>query len=120
MAGPQKRLSLSKSLFIRGLQCYKSLYLDRYNPELKDPISESQQRIFDSGTEVGFLAQDLFPGGIEITYEGFTHEEQIERTKAELKKGTTTIYEATFNHDDVFVKADILHKGATGWELYEV
>ena len=73
----EDRLNLSKSLFIRGLQCYKFLYLDRYNPELKDPISESQQRVFDSGAEVGILAQNLFPGGVEITYEGSTHEEQI-------------------------------------------
>jgi len=122
MPGPKKQPhhNLSKSLFIKGLQCYKSLYLDRYNPELKDPISESQQRVFDSGAEVGILAQNLFPGGVEITYEGFTHEEQIKRTKAELEKGTTTIYEATFNYDGVFVKADIINKNATGWELYEV
>ncbi|MBA4418701.1 MAG: DUF2779 domain-containing protein, partial [Syntrophus sp. (in: bacteria)] len=114
------RLNLSKSLFIRGLQCHKSLYLDRYHPELKGTVSEAQQRIFDTGSDVGLLAQGLFPGGVEIVYEGFTPTEQIAMTAAEIRKGTVTIYEAAFEHDGVFMKADILHKGKGGWELYEV
>lgn len=35
---------LSKSLFIRGLQCHKSLYLHKYHPELKDEVSERPSR----------------------------------------------------------------------------
>jgi hypothetical protein len=116
----ENRLGLSKSSFIKGIQCHKSLYLDRYHPELKDQISESQQRIFDNGKEVGRVARDLFPGGTEIVYEGFTHQEQIEKTGEEIRRGTTTIYEAAFEHDGVFMKADILHKGPRGWDLYEV
>jgi len=41
-------------------------------------------------------------------------------TRSEIEKGTTTIYEAAFSHDDVFVKVDILHKGRKGWDIYEV
>jgi hypothetical protein len=44
----------------------------------------------------------------------------VEKTAAELRKGTTTIYEAVFEHNGVFMKADILQKGAHGWELNEV
>lgn len=61
--------SLSKSLFIRGLQYRKSLYLHKRRPDLKDELSEDQQARFDSGHEVGRLAQELFPGGREIPYE---------------------------------------------------
>lgn len=114
------RLNLSKSLFIKGLQCYKSLYLDRYHPELKGVVSEAQQRIFDTGSDVGLLAQGLFPGGVEIVCEGFTPAEQIAMTATEIEKGTATIYEAAFEYNGVFMKADILHKGKRGWELYEV
>ena len=32
---PTRPPSLSKSLYTRGLQCHKSLYLDRYRPELR-------------------------------------------------------------------------------------
>ena len=115
-----KDLMLSKSLFLNGLQCYKSLYLHKYHPELKDEISETQNALFQSGKEVGILAQKMFPGGVEIPYEGLTYSEQIKRTASEIDKGATTIYEATFSYDEVFAKIDILHKGGKGWEIYEV
>ena len=111
---------LSKSLYIRGLQCHKSLFLQKYNPTLKDDISDSQEAIFQGGRDVGVLAWQLFPGGTEIPYEGISHQDQLNRTQSKIEDGQTTIYEATFSHQDVFVKIDILHKGRTGWEIYEV
>src|SRR4030066_346638 len=44
---------VSKSLFLRGLQCYKSLYLDRRRPELRGEISYAQEKLFERGKEVG-------------------------------------------------------------------
>jgi hypothetical protein len=112
--------SLSKSLFIRGLQCRKSLYLHKRHPELKDELSEDQQARFDSGHEVGRLARELFPGGREIPYEGLSYQKQLALTQEEIRGGAGTIYEAAFSHDGVFVKVDILHKGEGGWEIHEV
>lgn len=115
-----KSVSLSKSLFIRGLQCHKSLYLNKYRPELKDEISDAQMALFQSGTEVGILAQGIFPGGTEIPYEGLSHQEQLDLTQELIRKGATTLYEATFQYEGVFIKADIIHKSDSGWEIYEV
>jgi hypothetical protein len=122
MAIADKQIStyLSKSLFIRGLQCPKSLYLHKYHPELRDEISEEQEALFQTGFEVGKYAQQLFPGGIEIPYDENSHTSQLEMTQAEIKKGTNTLYEAAFSYDDVFLKVDILHKGQEGWEIFEV
>ncbi|MDD2364775.1 MAG: hypothetical protein PHN84_01285 [Desulfuromonadaceae bacterium] len=111
---------LSKSLYIKGLQCHKALWLHKYQSELKDDVSGSQQASFDSGTDAGILAQELFPGGVEVPYDGLTQSEQIIRTQDLIAGGTTTIYEATFSFDNTFVKVDILHKDKNGWELYEV
>lgn len=111
---------LSKSQFIRGLQCHKSLWLYRNSPELRAEPDESTQAVFDSGTEVGGLARRLFPGGEQIEFEGSGLVEKAERTKALIENGAETIYEATFRHDDVLVMIDILHKGPEGWEMYEV
>jgi hypothetical protein len=116
----QPNLFLSKSLFVRGLQCHKSLWLHKYRPELKDELSAHHAAIFQNGTDVGKLAQDLFPGGVEVPYEGLSYAEQVERTRALIENGDDTIYEATFSFDGVFVKIDILHRGESGWELYEV
>ncbi len=111
---------LSKSLFIRGLQCHKSLYLHKYHPELKDEISEEQEAKFQAGINVGIYAQKLFPGGEEILWDDNSLSNQIKRTKAEIENGAQVIYEAAFSYDNVFVKIDILRKTEIGWEIYEV
>ncbi len=111
---------LSKTLFIKGLQCHKALYLHKYHPELKDEISPAKEALFSSGSNVGVFAQQLFPGGVEIPYEGLSLSDQIKQTQAEIKKGTATIYEAAFGYKGTFCKVDILHKGKKGWEIYEV
>ena len=118
--GQSQEVYLSKSLFIKGLQCHKMIYLQKYNPELKDEISDSQEAIFAGGRDVGILAWELFPGGVEIPYEGLSHQEQLDLTQQKIKEGQKTIYEATFSYQGVFVKVDILHKGKTGWDIYEV
>ena len=41
------KYSLSKSSFYQGLQCEKYLYLYKNNYELKDPIKDSSQAVFD-------------------------------------------------------------------------
>ena len=102
---------LSKSRYILGLQCPKALWLNNYRPELKDEVSEAQEAVFQSGTDVGVLAQDLFPGGVEIPYDVLTHSEQLAQTRQALDDGVSTIYEAAFSHDGVFVKVDLLHQG---------
>ena len=53
---------LSKSLFIRGLQCHKSLYLQKFRPELKDAITDEKEKLFSGGNEVGILAHERWPG----------------------------------------------------------
>src|SRR3989344_7694628 len=111
---------LSKSLFLRGLQCYKSLYLDRRRPELRGEISYAQERLFERGKEVGTYAQRLFPCGIIIPYEDTPISKQIVLTTDEIKKGSLTLYEPAFNYNNVFIKVDILHKSKAGWAIYEV
>jgi hypothetical protein len=120
MSNEDRNTYLSKSLFIRGLQCHKSLYLEKNQPGLKDEISAGTAARFRMGHEVGKLAQGLFPGGVEIPYEGLSHGEQISRTASAVAEKQAVIYEATFSHDDIFVKADILRRVPGGWELYEV
>jgi hypothetical protein len=55
---------LNKSSFLKGIQCEKQLYLYKYHYNWMDQVSENQQAVFNRGTNVGILAQELFPGGI--------------------------------------------------------
>ena len=71
---------LSKSTFIRGLKCSKSLYLNKHNRNLKDELSEMQKAIFNQGDMVGQLAQQLFPNGTDCTTKTFYNfEESIKK-----------------------------------------
>jgi Domain of unknown function(DUF2779) len=113
-------MRLSKSQYIRGLQCTKSLWLYKHKRDLRTEPDAGQQSLFGSGTDVGVLAQQLFPGGEEIVFDHTEFDRNAARTADLIKNGFTTIYEATFIFDDVLVMADILHRGNDGWELYEV
>jgi hypothetical protein len=105
---------LSKSLFVRGVRCHKSLYLSKYKPELKDEVSADTEKSFEVGYEIGDLAQTLFPGGVIVPYEELSHEAQIKMTAELIAQGCRTIYEAAFFYNGVFIKADILHLGNNG------
>ena len=113
---------LSKSTFIRGLQCEKSLYLYKHHYRLKDPTPSSLQAVFDQGTNVGILAQELFLDGIDASPENhFKMVESVEKTLDFISKGETIIYEATFLYNDYTITSfDILIKDEEGWKAYEV
>ena len=115
------KYKLSKSTFIRGLQCEKSLYLYKKHYNLKDPTSPFLQAIFDQGNSIGVLAQSLFPGGVDASPENhFKIFESVEKTKTFLDKDEKIIYEATFMHNGVIAALDILVKDHEGWKAYEV
>ncbi len=110
---------LSKSQFTRGLQCHKSLWLLKNRPELRAEPDAALQARFDAGTEIGILAQQLFPGGTALEYSSGISR-NISATQKLITSGSDTIYEATFRHDNVLAMVDILHRAPDGWELYEV
>ena len=111
---------LSKSQFIRGLQCHKSLWLYKYRPELRQQPDRSQESRFETGQTVGDLACGLFPGGVEIEFTADDFEGMIRKTRELIESGVGVIYEATFRENGIFAMADILVKTDDGWDMYEV
>jgi hypothetical protein len=49
---------LSKSSFLKGLQCEKQLYLYKHHYELRDPVSDTQRAIFRRGSKAGSYSQE--------------------------------------------------------------
>lgn len=111
---------LSKSLFIRGLQCRKALYFEKHHPELRDELTSDAKARFTAGNQVGELARDLFPGGLLVPYVKDDFAIQFKQTSDAVASGKRIIYEASFEHDGITVKVDILRKVAKGWQIYEV
>ena len=112
---------LSKSSYIKGLQCEKHLYLYKHYYEEMDDLSEMQKAIFKRGTNVGELAQTLFPGG-EVAASGNppNYDEALKKTNKLISNDKEVIYEAAFQFDQVLAIADILVKEKEGWKIYEV
>lgn len=114
-------MNLSKSLYTRGLQCVKSLWLKKYNKEVLTPPDASAQAIFETGNEVGELACQLFPNGVEVEFNSKDYDGMISITQKLIDDGIKNIYEASFKYDGIFVAVDILHINDDGSvEVYEV
>ena len=110
---------LSKSKYMEGLQCPKLLWCEFNNKGIFPPVDPNQQAIFDSGTKVGKVAQQLFPGGIVLERESFP-ERQHEKSIEALKQNKP-LFEAGFISERIYAIADILVPVKDGlWDLYEV
>ncbi|MEI6682461.1 MAG: DUF2779 domain-containing protein [Bacteroidota bacterium] len=113
--------SISKSGFIRGVKCQKSLYLHYNQPEDRDEPDEGRQNLFNSGHDVGRLAQQLFPGGIDASRgEPANYTENIAFTAELIQDGCPVIYEAAFGDGETLCYLDILVKEGDQWQAYEV
>lgn len=116
-------MPISKTDFIRGLQCEKMLWLDAHAPEHKIIPPEVQAKL-DAGNEFGDAAMSIFGPFVETTAyrdDGRLYfSAMIEKTKACLENGTPVICEASFTWYGNFCAADILKKDGAGYALYEV
>ena len=116
-------MPISKTDFIRGLQCEKMLWLDAHAPEYKIIPPEVQARL-DAGNEFGDNAMGIFGEFTETTTfreDGRLHfAAMIEKTQRLLAENTAVICEAAFTWYGNFCAADILRREGDGYVLYEV
>ena len=110
---------LSKSRMNAGLQCGKRLWLAVHRPELEDHSADTQRR-FVAGNGVGEIARELYPGGVLIG-EGAPLSRALRETEEALAHpGDVTLYEATFRHKGVLIRADVLERRAGRCRMVEV
>ncbi|MBE0662644.1 MAG: hypothetical protein IH597_09265 [Bacteroidales bacterium] len=116
-----KKNLLSKSTFIRGMQCHKSLYLYKHRYFLRDKLLPEQLAKFKRGTNVGVLARQLFPNGFDASPPiHFQTARAVETTRELVARKHPVIYEAYFSNDSVVVALDILEHRDGKWYGYEV
>ena len=117
-------MAITKTNFMRGMQCPKMLWLDKHKPSLKVIPPEVQQRL-DEGNEFGDKAMAMFGPYEEMTiYKPSTNypdtRAMVEKTKEHLKLGTPIICEAAFMDYNNYCDVDILRKTDSGYDMYEV
>ncbi|RLA07336.1 MAG: DUF2779 domain-containing protein [Gammaproteobacteria bacterium] len=114
-------MNISKSLYIKGLQCHKALWLKKYNKGVLTKPNAAAEALFVAGNEVGELACKLFPDGVEVEFNPQDYDGMTAATSQLIKDGTKNIYEASFIYNGVFVAVDILHiNDDKSVQIYEV
>ena len=117
-------MAITKTDFMRGMQCPKMLWLDKHRPGLKVIPPEVQARL-DAGNDFGDRAMGMFGPYEEMTvYRPGTHipdkAAMLRRTQEHLAAGTPVICEAAFSNYNNYCAVDILRKTERGYDLYEV
>ncbi|OIO54801.1 hypothetical protein AUJ46_02330 [Candidatus Peregrinibacteria bacterium CG1_02_54_53] len=111
---------LTKSRFMRYLQCPRYLWLGDHNEaELNLSSDLEQERMAEEGEEVEVWARKLFPKGERIVS---FHEAGARDTKNAIEKGTKVLYQATAIADGLLAMADILvfNPEKNVWDIFEV
>lgn len=116
--------TISKSQYVKGLQCPKALWLYRHRKDLAPEITPDKQALFDIGHEIGELAMRYFGEGIEVTNKYWDVKGAVEATQQYIKDGHELIFEATAIHpiDGCYARIDILKRvpDSDEWDLIEV
>lgn len=114
---------ISKSKYIQGLQCEKSLWLSKHKAHLRTAPDSAQQAKFDQGHKIGELAQKVFPGGRDASFAVDLKKNfgtWLTNTKRLINQGESVIYEAAFNYNGSFCAIDILLRKGNAWHAIEV
>ena len=117
-------MALTKTSFMRGMQCPKMLWLDKHHPELQVILPHIQKRL-DEGNDFGDRAMGMFGPYEEMTVyrKGTTIPDtkaMIERTADAISRQVDVICEAAFSNYNNYCAADILKRTESGYDLYEV
>ena len=117
-------MALTKTNFMRGMQCPKMLWLDKHKPGLKVIPPEIQAKL-DAGKDFGDRAMGMFGSFEEMTVyrKGTTIPDKkamLANTQDALARGVEVICEAAFSNYNNYCAADILRRTETGYDLYEV
>ena len=114
------RYLLSKTTLLKFKQCAKALYLHVHKPQLRDPIAPELKHRFLQGNQIGLLAHQLFPGGIDVSKQARTNSDRLQLTQQLLTQNQRVLYEATFECKGLLVMVDILVHTGTELLAYEV
>ena len=111
---------ISKSKFLWGLQCPKLLWHAYTAKHLIPEPDVAQQAIYDQGHEVGALAKQLYPDGVEVGENVIDLDETLRLTTEALKL-RRPLFEAAFAANGGYCRVDVLVPVRRDeWDIIEV
>ena len=108
--------ALTKSNYLVGLECPRYLWIVFNQPEKIRKVTLAEEFKFKEGDKVGQIAKMLFPEGIDLPTD---YKENIRESKEALKK-KKPLFEAGFEFNNCFSRADILVPVGDKWDIIEV
>ncbi len=111
---------LTKSDYIKYLQCKKYLWLNKKRPELlPEEIDDNLKRVFESGYKVEEIAYKLFPTGVNAVIDDAR--EAKRQTQKLIKDKEPIIFQATLSGAGLFCRADIIRydPAIDAWDIIE-
>ncbi|MBR1517837.1 MAG: hypothetical protein IJ620_06855 [Bacteroidales bacterium] len=117
-----KQYILTKSKYIRGLQCVKAMYFDVFNSRLAHYDPETLAR-FRQGREFEASYKATYPNGIAVDALAGKFMDRYPQKTADLlaAPGEVVLFEAGFLYNEVLVLADVVRKNDDGtFDIFEV
>ncbi len=110
---------LTKSRFRLALDCPAKLFYTG-KPEYPDAKKDDAflEALAEGGYQVGALAKCYYPDGIEIQERGY--DIPLQKSISLLSHDNVVIFEAAFQYQNLFIRADIIEKKGNRINLLEV
>jgi hypothetical protein len=113
-------MPLSKSSFLKYLQCPSYFWFDQNQPEVlqEKGLSEFEKALAEQGKKVEEYFYKLFPDLIKVSTKGSA---ALDETNLYIRQGATHIAQAAFEAGGYFAQSDLVHfKGEGHIDIYEV
>ena len=96
--------------------------MQKKHPYLRDKLSIEQRAKFQRGTDVGVLAHEYFPNGIDMSPNSPSQfPKRVQETMENLNNPAVNVmYEAVFQHNDTLIMLDMLVRDGDRWQAIEV
>jgi hypothetical protein len=115
------RLMLSKTRFQYATICTKRAWLDAHRRELARPPDTASRLRLSDGHRVGAIARELWAGGVLVAEPSARHARAAARTSLLLEDPSVgAVFEGAFAHDGLRIRADVIARSGSSFELIEV
>ena len=115
--------NFTKTSFVRGIQCRKLLYLDKYKKQLKAPPDAETLARFKTGRDFEAIFKSKFINGLDISslYK-YPSLQRVQFTMDQLAQPVEVVlFEANILYADILVLTDVLRKNTDGsYDIFEV